>query len=203
MAGNIIPAIATTNAIIAGLIVLQALHILRGTYDGLSWPYLTAKSNKPITGTEPPLPKSECGSCQDTYTSVQCDPEKVTLGELVGKVLAHAILGDGDEEAPEISEVDVFEAGRLLADPDFDVNLDKSLAQLGCVGGKFISVVDEDDRYNTLTIALCLLPYVYMPKFYSLLTYLILSAMTTQTNLRSSCHLLDPVYGRRPRWRWP
>ena len=29
MAGNIIPAIATTNAIIAGLIVLQALHLLR------------------------------------------------------------------------------------------------------------------------------------------------------------------------------
>ena len=27
MAGNIIPAIATTNAIIAGLIVLQALHL--------------------------------------------------------------------------------------------------------------------------------------------------------------------------------
>ena len=35
MAGNIIPAIATTNAIIAGLIVLQALHLLRKSYDAL------------------------------------------------------------------------------------------------------------------------------------------------------------------------
>lgn len=32
MAGNIIPAIATTNAVIAGFIVLQALKILRYFY---------------------------------------------------------------------------------------------------------------------------------------------------------------------------
>lgn len=33
MAGNIIPAIATTNAIIAGLIVLEGLKILSGKID--------------------------------------------------------------------------------------------------------------------------------------------------------------------------
>lgn len=32
MAGNIIPAIATTNAIVSGLIVLQALHLLRKSH---------------------------------------------------------------------------------------------------------------------------------------------------------------------------
>lgn len=33
MAGNIIPAIATTNAIAAGLIVLEALKVLAGRLD--------------------------------------------------------------------------------------------------------------------------------------------------------------------------
>jgi ubiquitin-like 1-activating enzyme E1 B len=34
MAGNIIPAIATTNAIVAGLCILQSFKVLRGDYAG-------------------------------------------------------------------------------------------------------------------------------------------------------------------------
>ncbi|KIM24861.1 hypothetical protein M408DRAFT_331533 [Serendipita vermifera MAFF 305830] len=158
MAGNIIPAIATTNAIIAGLIVLQALQILRGAYDSLVWPYLTAKQNKPITGSQLPPSNLACAACSDTYTVVRCDPSKVTLGELVEKVLEHTTSGEDGEGALEPSEVAVYEAGRLLADPDFESNLEKSLLDLGCERGKFISLVDEDERWNTLTIALCALP---------------------------------------------
>jgi len=33
MAGNIIPAIATTNAVIAGLIVMEALKVLAGEFS--------------------------------------------------------------------------------------------------------------------------------------------------------------------------
>ncbi|PVF96652.1 hypothetical protein CPB86DRAFT_874738 [Serendipita vermifera] len=161
MAGNIIPAIATTNAVIAGLIVLQAIHILRGTTDKLVWPYLTAKPNKPITGSELPPPNPSCGACRDTYTIVQCYPEDVTLGQLLEEVLGHVEVAEqenGEPGQPESSEVSVYEAGRLLADPDFDDNLEKTLSELGCGQGKFISIVDEEDRWNTLTVAICLLP---------------------------------------------
>jgi ubiquitin-like 1-activating enzyme E1 B len=162
MAGNIIPAIATTNAIIAGLIVLQALHILRGTYDQLVWPYLTAKPNKPITGSQLPAPNPTCAACRDTYTLVQCDPSRVTLGDLVEGVFG-IVDFEGDEEGDsslEANEVSVFEAGRLLADPDFENNMEKTLSDLGCSRGKFVSIVDEDGRWDTLTVGICLLPYV-------------------------------------------
>ena len=33
MAGNIVPAIATTNAVIAGLIVMEALKVLAGDFN--------------------------------------------------------------------------------------------------------------------------------------------------------------------------
>ena len=36
MAGNIIPAIATTNAIVAGIVVMEALKILMGEWDKCS-----------------------------------------------------------------------------------------------------------------------------------------------------------------------
>ena len=58
MAGNIIPAIATTNAIIAGLIVLQALHLLRKSYDALRNVHVQFKPSMPLSAIAMYLPNS-------------------------------------------------------------------------------------------------------------------------------------------------
>ncbi|KAF8437709.1 hypothetical protein L210DRAFT_3613153 [Boletus edulis BED1] len=89
MAGNI-PAIATTNAIISGPIVLQALHLLRKSYTSLKNMHLQFKPAVPLSTVNLCSPNPKCGICRDTYSKVQYDPSRVTLSELVNGVLGDA-----------------------------------------------------------------------------------------------------------------
>lgn len=153
MAGNIIPAIATTNAIIAGLIVLQALHLLRKSYNSLKNVHVQFRPNLPLSTISLSAPNPKCGVCRDNYSQVFCDPSRVTLGQLVEGVLG---TGEGDGTGPR--DVSVYEEQRVLSDPDWDDNLDRTLESLNVTRGKFLSVVDEDGKYATLQVAIGALP---------------------------------------------
>jgi ubiquitin-like 1-activating enzyme E1 B len=172
MAGNIIPAIATTNAIIAGVIVLQALHLLRWSFGipsvTTSSDFLRASSSKksqqvvltqtlrnmniqskpsvPLSASRIVPPNESCAVCRDTYASIRCDPAKTTLREVVD-----GISGSGEDDGyigqgTGPRDVSVFESARLLADPDFDDNLDSTLESLNVTRGKFLTI---------LSIAIC------------------------------------------------
>ena len=154
MAGNIIPAIATTNAIIAGLIVLQALHLLRRSYNALRNVHVHFKPSMPLSSIAMCPPNSFCGVCRDTYTEVLCDPARATLREVVDGILG---VGQQDEDA-EMREVSVYEDKRVLSDPDWDDNLDRTLESLNVTRGKFLSVVDEDGEVATIQVAIGVLP---------------------------------------------
>jgi len=149
MAGNIIPAIATTNAIISGLSVLQALHLVRKSYDALRNVHLQTRPMLPMNTSMPSKANPLCGVCRDMYVEVRCDPARVTLGEVIEGALG------GTER-----EVSTYEDKRMLSDPDFDDNLGRTLESLSVTRGKFLNIVDEDGELETLTLAIVMLPYV-------------------------------------------
>ncbi|KAF9450853.1 hypothetical protein P691DRAFT_664436 [Macrolepiota fuliginosa MF-IS2] len=147
MAGNIIPAIATTNAVVSGLIVLQALHLLRKSYDKLRNVHLQFKPAVPLSSITLSEPNPSCGICRDTYAVLQCDPSRATLGEVV-----QGLLGDDERE------VSVYEDKRVLSDPDWDDNNERTLESLNVTRGKFLTIVDEDGEWGTISVNLCSLP---------------------------------------------
>ncbi|GAB1522899.1 E1 ubiquitin-activating protein uba2 [Rhizoctonia solani] len=163
-AGNIIPAIATTNAIIAGLIVIQALNVLKSVLPNASAQTGGALANSApknvLIQTKPraPLgvqnlctPNPHCAVCRPVYVIVQCDTTKITLGDIVKGVLEV-------ENPEEPREVSVFEAGRILAEPDWDDNFERTLDSLNCGRGAIIMIADDAEEVVDLAVCLDGLP---------------------------------------------
>lgn len=148
MAGNIIPAIASTNAIIAGMLVLQALQALSGHWDKTRFVSLSRGSNRMLTSWVPAKPNSQCGVCQDLYVPVQVSNlATVTLQQVIDHVLRNGM--DLQEE-----DLCVYDGTRLLADPDFEDNLEKTLAEVGFRSGSVMTVSDEDQQLQVVNLIL-------------------------------------------------
>ncbi|CAN7989202.1 unnamed protein product [Ixodes hexagonus] len=146
MAGNIIPAIATTNAIIAGLIVLQAFKILQGKREKCNTVYLnqhpTPKKQLVIpTRMVPPNPKCyACSSNAEVY--VNLNTKQTTLRVLEEKILKEQI----QMSAPDV-EIDDGKGTILISSEEGETegnktyyvfltgNHEKYLADLGVVHG--------------------------------------------------------------------
>ncbi|RUS34915.1 hypothetical protein BC938DRAFT_477829 [Jimgerdemannia flammicorona] len=145
MAGNIIPAIATTNAIVAGVVVMQAFKVLNGRLEDAKRTYLRPGTRAPqllyLEANSAPNPK--CPVCQNTNVGLKIDVHKATLGDLVTKVVCASEEEGGIELGEEVA---ITEGGRMLYDVEFEDNLTKTLADLGVVDGKMVSVTAEDDE---------------------------------------------------------
>lgn len=142
MAGNIIPAIATTNAIVAGLCVLQSFKVLKGDYSsakeasnnlvdylGRSETNMTQVFLSPfapqrlLSSDKSRLPNPDCPVCSVAQALLLVDMSRATLGDLV-KDFLHLELGYGEE-------IVVNHGPNLLYDIEETDNLTKKLGDLG------------------------------------------------------------------------
>lgn len=95
MAGNIIHAIATTNASIAGLIVIEACKILSGCVRNVKETFIGKHSvigsmkrrrDMLIKSTMPPTKNPQCVACGKAMADVYLDASQMTLGFFLDKV---------------------------------------------------------------------------------------------------------------------
>ncbi len=146
MAGNIIPAIATTNAMTAGLCVMQAFKVLRGDYFRAKMLFLEMSGARALNSEPPRPPNPDCAVCGVATGSVDVDPERATLNDLVDGVLKNE-LGYG-EEMTIMNEVGP------IYDPDMEDMLPKKFKDLGVGDESFLTVVDDEEENPRINLQL-------------------------------------------------
>ncbi|KAH1394249.1 hypothetical protein LV164_001400 [Aspergillus fumigatus] len=149
MAGNIIPAIATTNAMTAGLCVLQAFKVLKDDFQNAKMVFLERSGARAVNSDSLKPPNPSCPVCSVATARIKIDPERATVNDLVQDVL-RLQLGYGEEFS--LSN----ELGTIY-DPDLEDNLPKKLSDLGIKNESFLTVVDEEDEQPRVNLELVVL----------------------------------------------
>jgi ubiquitin-like 1-activating enzyme E1 B len=148
IAGNIIPAIATTNAIVAGLQVLEAFKILRAaqpiadacnyTLCNRSWD----ARGMLVNPTKLATPNPKCFVCSKQMVELAIDTKHTRLRELVDKVLKKTL--GVNEPTVSIGVNTIYEEGED-AEESLAANLDKLLIDLPGKGMQHDTIISIED----------------------------------------------------------
>ncbi|KAF3385297.1 Ubiquitin-activating enzyme E1-like [Penicillium rolfsii] len=137
MAGNIIPAIATTNAMTASLCVLQSFKVLQNDLEHAKMVFLERSGLRAINSERLRPPHADCGVCSVVRGDLSVDPN-ATLQDLVEGVLL--------QELGYTEEMSILLDEGIIYDPEMEDNLPKKLSELGVKSDSSLIIKDEDDQ---------------------------------------------------------
>ncbi|KAL1450557.1 hypothetical protein WDU94_002907, partial [Cyamophila willieti] len=150
MAGNIIPAIATSNAIVAGLVVLHAIHVLQANFQSCQTVYLRKKPNHRNQMIVPEklltAPNPKCPVCSPKpQRTVGLDVTKMTIAEFEEQVLKKTL-----NMSPMV-DVMIESSGSVIIsseEGETESNNEKHLEDLGVKDGAILIADDYLQQYT-------------------------------------------------------
>lgn len=153
MAGNIIPAIATTNAVIAGLMVIESMKILARQFDKCSTVYLNrnVKTRNRLLGVEElQKPNPKCYVCASKpEVTVYADLSTFTCGMLEDRLLKEKL----GMVAPDV-EIDDGKGSILISSEpgETEDNQKRALQSFGIDNGTRLKCEDYQQDYELTVI---------------------------------------------------
>lgn len=160
MAGNIIPAIATTNAIVAGMIVMLVFRIIAGDLKGCQNTFISFGGQRTHLLSNEPLvpPNKDCSVCSINFLALKINTNVATLADILDGVICNGTFGKHDASSSEglglKGDITIQRDQALIYDVEFDDNLPKTLETLS-INNKSRLVItndNDDDEEQNVTV---------------------------------------------------
>ena len=150
IAGNIVPAVSSTNGLVGALETTEAIKVLTKNFDQLMAINYKAPNMISVKMIDDPQNKS-CAVCSNTTLMMKLvvDPETFTLDNLIGQVLQQEM--SISSPMIERSGAIIFESGDDLDEDEvelYDSKRAKKLVDLKVQSGDIMNIEDFNQAYK-------------------------------------------------------